>query len=76
MGDITEPLNASAEELREIVLERVAAVKAKDPGVLAARQAADLITFDVIASLRSRGSETDTQRTRSWFDGYASEIGY
>jgi ketosteroid isomerase-like protein len=76
MGDITEPLNGSAEELRQIVLERVAAVKAKDPQALAARQAAGLITFDVLAPLRSRGSEADQQRTRSWFDGYASEIGY
>jgi ketosteroid isomerase-like protein len=76
MSDITEPLKGPAEELRQIVLERVAAVQAKDPQALAARQAADLVTFDVLAPLRSRGSEADTQKARSWFDGYATEIGY
>lgn len=64
------------EELRQVVLERVAAVKAKDPVPLAARQADDMIAFDVLPPLRSRGSEATAAKTRAWFDAYASDIGY
>lgn len=64
------------QELRQVVLERVAAVKAKDPAPLAARQADDLIAFDVLPPLYSRGSAATAARTRAWFDAYASDIGY
>lgn len=64
------------EELRDLVAERVAAVRGKDLGPLAARQAADVVTFDVLPPLRSHGSAAVNEKTRSWFDRYASDIGY
>lgn len=63
-------------ELRDLVAERVKAVRAKDPAPLAARQAAEVVTFDVLPPLRSRGSAAVNEKTLSWFDGYASDIGY
>ena len=63
-------------ELRAIVAERVEAVRAKDPGPLAARQASGVVTFDVLPPLRTRGSAAVEEKTRSWFDGYDGEIGY
>jgi len=64
------------EELRQFVLERVAAVRAKNPEPLAARQAPDVITFDVLPPLYSRGSGSIAERTQAWYDSYASDIGY
>lgn len=70
-------MTAEAEqELRDLVAERVAAVHAKDPELLAARQADDVVTFDVLPPLLSHGSASVAEHTQSWFDGYASDIGY
>jgi len=63
-------------ELRALVEERIVAVAAKDPGPLAARQHPDVITFNVLPPLCSRGGAAVEKATRSWFDAYASEIGY
>ena len=76
MGEIDEPLEGAAEELRRLVAERVAAVHAKDPGPLAARQAPDLVFFDVLPPLLSRGSEALGEEAQAWFDAYDGEIGY
>lgn len=76
MGDAGEAVHSGGEELCQVVLERVAAVRAKDPKPLAARQAPDVITFDLLPPLHSRGSSSVTERTQAWFDSYASDIGY
>lgn len=64
------------QELRDLVAERVAAVQAKDPEPLAARQDNDVVTFDLLPPLLSHGAVSIAERTQSWFDGYASEIGH
>jgi ketosteroid isomerase-like protein len=63
-------------ELRSVVEERIAAVTAKDPERLAARQHPDIVTFNVLPPLHARGSAAVEEATRAWFDGYASDIGY
>jgi uncharacterized protein (TIGR02246 family) len=68
--------NTAEQELRELVEERVAAVQAKDPAPLAARFDADVISFNVLPPLQSRGSAAVADQTQRWFDGYATEIGY
>lgn len=76
MSGADESHNAVEEELREIVRERVDAVHAKDPAPLAARQAPDIVTFDVLPPLHTRGSGAVQAKTRAWFDAYAGDIGY
>jgi uncharacterized protein (TIGR02246 family) len=66
----------SEAELRAVVDERIAAVAAKDPRPLAARQHPDIITFNVLPPPHARGSAAVEETTRAWFDGYASDIGY
>ncbi len=68
-------MNAQA-ELRALVEERVAAVKAKDPVPLAERQHPDIVTFNVLPPLHERGKQAVVEQTRRWFDGYATDIGY
>lgn len=62
--------------MHDLVAERVAAVRAKDSRPLAARQHPDVITFDVLPPLHTRGRATDAARTQEWFDAYATDIGY
>ena len=76
MSDLGEAQGGIEEELRQVVLERVAAVRAKDPKPLAARQASNVVTFDVLPPLHSHGSKAVEEKTRAWFDSYAGEIGY
>ena len=64
------------QELRELVGERIAAVRAKDPAPLAARQDPDVVIFDVLPPLRSRSGDAVAEKTRAWFDSYAGDIGY
>ena len=63
-------------ELRELVDERVAAVRTKDPAPLAARLDPDIVIFDVLPPLCSQGSGAVAQKTQDWFDSYAGDIGY
>lgn len=66
----------SEQELRDLVAERVGAVERKDPTPLVARLADDLVMFDVLPPLVSRGAGPVRTKMQSWFDGYASGIGY
>jgi ketosteroid isomerase-like protein len=64
------------EELRQIVADRVAAICSKDSAALAESQAEDVITFDVLPPLRTRGRAEEAAKIRAWFDGYAGDIGF
>jgi uncharacterized protein (TIGR02246 family) len=63
-------------EIRAIIDERVAAVRAKDPQPLADRESDDIVTFDVLPPLNARGKAAVVEKTQAWFDGYTSPIGY
>lgn len=76
MTEASEPDSGAEEEIREIIRERVAAVRAKDTGPPAERQASDAVTFDVLPPLMSRGSDAVAEATQAWFDSYSSDIGY
>lgn len=76
MSKADESRNGAEQELRDIVRERVDAVRAKDPLPLAARQAPDIVTFDVLPPLHARGSDAVEAKTQAWFDAYAGDIGY
>ena len=76
MSEADESRNGVEEELREIVRERVDAVHAKDPARLAAREAPDIVTFDVLPPLHTRGSDAVQAKTQAWFDAYDGDIGY
>jgi uncharacterized protein (TIGR02246 family) len=70
-------MESSAEhELRELVEERVTAVRAKNPAPLADRLHQDVVQFNAVPPLRSRGRGAIAEQTQAWFDSYATEIGY
>ncbi len=63
-------------ELRELIDERVRAVRERDSATLATRPAEDVVTFDVLAPLNSRGSQATVEHLQAWFDGYDGPIEY
>lgn len=70
------PSSEHEEAIRQLVQERVDAVRAKDVGPLVARPVDDVVLFDALPPLMSRGRASLNGTTQSWFDGYASDIGY
>jgi uncharacterized protein (TIGR02246 family) len=63
-------------ELRDLVDERVRAVRERDSATLAAHPAEDVITFDVLPPLNSRGSQATAAHLQAWLDGYDGPIEY
>ncbi len=63
-------------DLRDLVEERVRAVRERDSATLVARPTDDVITFDVLPPLNSRGSQATADHLQKWFDGYAGPIDY
>jgi ketosteroid isomerase-like protein len=64
------------QELRELVDERVRAVRTKDLTAIRTRPADDVITFDVLPPLNSTGSASVIEHMQKWFDGYDGPIDF
>jgi len=67
---------SAEQELRDLVEERVRAVRDRDSATLAARPADDVITFDVLPPLNTRGNQSSADHLQQWFDGYDGPIDY
>ncbi len=77
LATVLEGAGMNAErELRDLIEERVRAVRERDSATLAARPAEDVITFDVLPPLNSRGSQASVEHLQAWFDGYDGPIDY
>ncbi len=67
---------SAEQELLELVEERVRAVRERDSATLALRPTEDVISFDVLPPLNSRGSHATAEHLQAWFDGYDGPIDY
>ena len=67
---------SAEEQLRELVEERVRAVRERDSATLAARPAAEVLTFAVLPPLSSRGSQATSDHLQTWLDSYSGPIDY
>jgi len=63
VNDVNDTNDDAVQAIRDIVAERVRAVRAKDPEPLAHQQADDIITFDVVPPLRSHGVDAVAANT-------------
>jgi ketosteroid isomerase-like protein len=66
----------AVQELKELIAERVRAVQTKDVTAIRNRPAEDVITFDVLPPLNSRGSAGAVEHMQQWFDGYDGPIDF
>jgi uncharacterized protein (TIGR02246 family) len=69
-------MTTARQELRDVVEERVAAVRAMDPAPLAARLADDVVAFNVVPPLRLSGRDEVIAQTHTWFGAYPDGIEY
>jgi uncharacterized protein (TIGR02246 family) len=62
--------------IRELIEERVRAIRAKDVDALMSAHAQDVVMFDALDPLRYAGSEAVGERAERWLSWYRGPIGY
>ena len=62
--------------IREIIEERVGAVRAGDVDALMSNHAPDVVMFDALDPLRYVGSEAVGERAAQWLSWYRGPVGY
>lgn len=67
---------ADEARIREIIEERVRAIRAKEVDALMSAHAADVLMFDVLDPLRYAGSEAVRERAGQWLSWYQGPVGY
>ena len=73
----TENSRAADEaRIRELIEERVRAIRAKDVDALMSDHAPDVVIFDALDPLRYVGSEAVRERAGQWLSWYRGPVGY
>ena len=62
--------------IRELIEERVGAIRARDVDALMRGHAPDVVTFDALDPLRYEGSEAVGERAAQWLSWYQGPVGY
>lgn len=62
--------------IRELIEERVSAIRAKDVDALMSAHAQDVVMFDALDPLRYVGSEAVRERAAQWLSWYRGPVGY
>jgi ketosteroid isomerase-like protein len=62
--------------IRELIEERVGAIRAGDVDVLMRSHASDVVMFDALDPLRYVGSEAVRERAGQWLSWYQGRVGY
>jgi uncharacterized protein (TIGR02246 family) len=63
-------------EIRALIEQQAEAIRAKDIDGCLSSYAPDVLLFDVVNPLLSRGSEAARKRLAAWFASFAGPIGY
>src|SRR3712207_4719981 len=73
----TENSRAADEaRIRELIEERVRAIRAKDIDALMSNHAPDVVMFDALDPLRYVGSDAVRERAGRWLSWYRGPVGY
>ena len=67
---------ATEAEIRALVDEQAKAIRARDVDGSLSAYAPDVLLFDVVAPLRSMGSDVARKRLAEWFASFRGPIGY
>src|SRR5690242_598591 len=76
--DMTTANSKASDEaqIRALIEVRVKAVYAKDVNGAMEAIAPDILLFDVVNPLQSRGSDAERKRMQEWFSSFTGPIGY
>jgi ketosteroid isomerase-like protein len=73
----TEDSRAADEaRIRELIVERVRAIRARDVDALMRSHAPEVVMFDALNPLRYVGSEAVGERAAQWLSWYRGPVGY
>ncbi|MFT3693750.1 MAG: nuclear transport factor 2 family protein [Kofleriaceae bacterium] len=67
---------SSEADLRDLIDERVRAIRAKDLDAVLAGYAEDVITFDLVAPLANRGKAAVRKRLAEWLGSFETALDY
>jgi ketosteroid isomerase-like protein len=74
---MTTPAHAAAEaRIRELMKDRIDAVKAKDVEALVSHHAPSVLAYDLLEPLQYVGLDALRQRIKQWFEGYEGAMDY
>ena len=63
-------------QIRELIDDRIKAVRAKDSNAATSGIAPDIVSFDVVNPLQRMGSDVSRKRAEEWFSSFQGAIGY
>jgi uncharacterized protein (TIGR02246 family) len=63
-------------QIRELIDDRVKAVRAKDANGAISSIAPDILSFDVVNPLQRIGSDASKKRAKEWFSSFQGPIGF
>jgi ketosteroid isomerase-like protein len=63
-------------QIRELIEERVRAIRAKDVDALMSNHAPEVVMFDALDPLRYVGSDVVRERAGQWLSWYQGPVGY
>jgi uncharacterized protein (TIGR02246 family) len=62
--------------IRQLIEDRLAAVRARDIGRLLPAYAPDVVSFDVVDPLRATGSDAIRTRLQNWLSSFEGPLGF
>jgi uncharacterized protein (TIGR02246 family) len=72
----TTTLTSAEAQIRDLVEQRVRAIRARDPEPLVEAVSGDITLYDALDSLQRRGKDDVRAKTEQWLGWYGSEIGF
>ena len=63
-------------QVRAVLEDMAAAIRAKDVDLVMARYAPDVVAFDLLPPLRYKGAEAIRERLSAWFSSFRGTIGF
>src|SRR6267142_3139241 len=63
-------------QIRELIDNRVKAIRSKDVNASTSSLAPDILSFDVVNPLQYIGSNASRKRAEQWFSSFQGPIGY
>jgi ketosteroid isomerase-like protein len=73
---MTESDDGARQQLRDLIDERVDAVRRRLADPLLGREAPSVLTFPLLGSLAARGTSAVGEQLSAWFEGYEEGPGY
>lgn len=69
-------IKSETEEIKQLVEQRLKAIRAKDAERATSTMSADFLLFDVVGQLQTKGAGAAKKRAEDWFSSFQAPIGF